>query len=149
MEPRTFAVLALLLSLAGTAVYAETEGSFIAVIVNDIDESAEWYESTFDLLPGERLSESGRYEIVNLRKPGLFIELLQLTAADERPDYVKGLFKAGILTSDLKEFAALLPESVPKPQIISDTTNGLLLMQLRDPDGNIIQIMQLLESQEH
>ena len=107
MEPRTFAILALLLLLAGTAVYAETEGSFIAVIVNDIDESAEWYESTFDLWPGERLSESGRYEIVNLRKPGLFVELLQLTVADERPDYVKGLFKAGILTSDLKEFAAL------------------------------------------
>jgi hypothetical protein len=150
MEPRTFAILALLLLLAGTAVSAEAEGTFIAVIVNDIDESAEWYESTFDLLPGERLSESGRYEMVNLRKPGLFVELLQLTAADERPSrYVKGLFKAGILTSDLEEFAALLPESVPKPQIISDTTNGLLLMQLRDPDGNIIQIMEFLESQEH
>ena len=150
MEPRTFAILALLLLLASTAVSAEAEGTFIAVIVNDIDESAEWYESTFDLLPGERLSESGRYEMVNLRKPGLFVELLQLTAADERPGrYVKGLFKAGILTSDLEEFAALLPESVPKPQIISDTTNGLLLMQLRDPDGNIIQIMEFLESQEH
>jgi hypothetical protein len=149
MEPRTFAILALLLLLAGTAAYAETEGSFIAVIVNDIDESAQWYESTFELVPGERISESGRYEIVNLWKPGLFVELLQLTAADERPDYVKGLFKAGILTSDLEEFAALLPESVPKPQILSDTTNGLLLMQLRDPDGNIIQIMELLDSQEH
>ena len=149
MKPRTFATLALLVLLAGTAAYAETEGSFIAVIVDDIDESAEWYQSTFDLLPGERVSESGRYEIVNLRKPGLFVELLQLAAAEERPDYVKGLFKAGILTNDLEEFAALLPESVPRPKIISDATNGLLLLQLKDPDGNIIQVMELVDPQEH
>lgn len=149
MELRTFAYLAFLLLFAGTAVYAETEGSFIAVIVDDIDESVEWYQSTFDLLPGERHSESGRYEIVNLRKPGLFVELIQLAAAEERPDYVKGLFKFGILTSDLNEFAALLPESVPRPQIVSDTTNDLVLMQLKDPDGNIIQVMELLDSQEH
>ena len=48
------------------------------------------------------------------------------------------LVKADILASDLKGFAALLPESVPRPQIISDTTNGLLLMQLKDPDGKTI-----------
>jgi hypothetical protein len=83
MDPRFLTVLALLLLLAGTTVHAETEGSFIAVIVNDIDESAQWYQSTFDLLPGERISESGQYEIVNLRKPGFFVELLQLAAAEE------------------------------------------------------------------
>jgi catechol 2,3-dioxygenase-like lactoylglutathione lyase family enzyme len=148
MKPRSLAVMGLLILFAGTAVYAEPEGSFFAVIVSDIDKSVKWYESTFGLSPGERLSESGRYEIVNLRKPGLYVELLQLTAAAERPEYVKGLFKVGILTSDLTDFVALLPESIPKPEILTDTTNGLLLMQLRDPDGNIIQIMELLMDED-
>ena len=149
MESRSLPALALLLVLTSTTVCAEIEGSFIAVVVNDIDESAEWYQSTFNLLPGERLSKSGQYEIVNLRRPGLFVELLQLAAAADRPDYAKGLFKAGILTSDLEAFAASLPDSVPTPQIISDTANNLLLMQVKDPDGNIIQIMQLHYSEGH
>ena len=126
---------------------AEAKGSYFAIVVTDIQTSLAWYESVLGLEVSARVSESGRYEIVNLRGAGLFIELIKLEAATDRPDNViNGPFKVGMLVSDLNEFTAQLPDSIAEPEVISDTRNELLLIQLRDPDDNTIQVVELLNS---
>ena len=126
---------------------AEARGSYFAIVVTDIHTSLAWYESVLGLEVSARTSESGRFEIVNLRRAGLFVELIQLESATDRPDnIIKGPFKVGMLVSDLNEFAAQLPDSIPEPEVISDTRNELLLIQLRDPDNNTIQVVELLNS---
>ncbi len=126
---------------------AEAEGSYFAIVVTDIDASLAWYESVLGLEVSARVAESGRYEIVNLQGAGLFVELIKLEAAADRPDNViSGPFKVGLLVSDLDEFMARLPDSIAEPEVISDTRNDLLLIQLRDPDNNTIQVVELPDS---
>ncbi len=143
MKILTLAALAAILWLSTDSVADEPNGSYFAVIVNDINVSAEWYMSTFGLAAGERMVQEGRYEIVNLQKPGLFVELLELDGAGDRANRAQGFFKAGFLTEDLDAFIASLPDSVSKPSVIEDSVNKLRLVQLKDPDGNTIQVMQL------
>lgn len=139
-----FFLTCLLASTATSA--ADTKGSFFAVIVKDMGVSLAWYKESLGLEIVTRMTESGQYDIVNLFGPGLFVELLELPAAAERPEgRIEGPFKLGMLVDDLHEFVAGLPESLSEAEIISDTNNGLLLLQLRDPDGNIVQVMEMLE----
>lgn len=127
---------------------AKAEGTYFAQIVSDIDASSEWYRTTFDLALGTTLSESGRYEIVNLHGPGVYVELLELEDVIERPKgRVMGPFKVGMLVSDLTEFIARLPDSTPESEVMHDSRNNLRLIQLSDPDGNIIQIMEMLDDE--
>ena len=122
---------------------AETRGVYFAVIVSDIDASTEWYRSTLGLSLGAQLGDGTRYKIANLRKPGIFVELLELQAASERPEgRIEGPFKVGLLVDDLSAFIAQLPDSVSEPEVIVDPRNNLLLLQLSDPDGNIVQVME-------
>ena len=143
-----FAVIMILSWLvAPMPIAAETKGSYFAIVVADIHTSSAWYESVLGLEVSTRASENGRYEIVNLQGDGLFVELIKLEAATDRPDSViNGPFKVGMLVSDLNEFAARLPDSIPEPEVISDTKNELLLIQLRDPDNNTIQVVELLNA---
>lgn len=147
MKPRITALAATCLLVIMAPIAAETKGSYFAVIVSDIRTSAEWYKSTFGLASGAPLSEPGRYTIVNLQKQGIFVELLEIEAAGERPETrVHGPFKVGVLVSNLSEFVAQLPDAIPEPKVILDTRNSLRLIQLHDPDGNTIQIMEILDS---
>ena len=137
--PAIVAAICLWLSAAG----AEISGTFFAVIVDDVDVSAEWYESVFGLAVGNRMTEDGRYDIAILVNDFLVVELLELDAAADRPEgMVRGPFKTGFLVDDLAAFADGLPDDVPPPEILDDDANGLLLLQLRDPDGYIVQVMQ-------
>ena len=81
---------------------------------------------------------------MNLSGEGVFVELLQLQGAAARPEgSVNGPFKMGILVTDLDGFVNTLPIDSGRPEVIRDERNGLGLIQLRDPDGNIVQIMAL------
>jgi len=120
-------------------------GTFFAIIVDDVDVSSEWYQSVLGVQQKSRMSREGQYDIVNLAKPGLFIELMELSNAADRPEgYTKGPFKMGFLVDDLEAFVASLPESTVTPDIIHDERHGLLMVQLRDPDDYILQVMQVL-----
>jgi catechol-2,3-dioxygenase len=144
---RLFVILLLLTPFAAnSAENAEIHGSYFAVIVNDIDGSSSWYQAVFGLEQVSRSKEEGQYEIINLAGPGIFVELLQLPRAGERPGgQTKGPFKVGLLVQDIESFAAMLPAAVSPANIVFDQTNNLLFLQLRDPDDNMVQVMQLLE----
>ena len=133
----------LLLAVLCAPARAGIQGAYFAVIVADADVAAGWYRSVFGLGVANRMTEPDRYDIVILENEQLIVELLELEAAVERPEgRVTGLFKTGFLVDDLAAFAAALPNHVPPPDILDDADNGLLLLQLRDPDGNIVQVMQ-------
>lgn len=144
----------LLVLLFGAGVFAESpryviDGGYFAVIVTDIETATTWYGDTLGLEETSRLADEGRDVIVNLGRPGLAVELLQLEAADTRPEgYVTGPFKIGMLVADLDAFMASLPAGIDTPRVIEDEKNGLLLVQIRDPDGNIVQVMQRLDEEE-
>lgn len=139
----TLALLASATSGGGDTVI----GSYYAVVVRDIGVATAWYESTLGLRAVSRLSEAGRYDIVNLRGPGLFVELLELVDATPRPEgIVHGPFKVGMLVEDLDRYIDRLPASMPRPEVVEDTANGLRLVQLHDPDGNVVQVMQVIDA---
>lgn len=142
--------LAIVLLPVSTAVSDDRiDGSYFAVVVSDINVSVDWYKSVLQLDEVTRFHEAGRYEIVNLKQDGLFVELLQLDGANDRPEgRIEGPFKVGMLVSDLSAFIASLPGVVSPPDIVSDDRNGLLLIQLRDPDDNIIQVMEVTSGDE-
>ena len=50
-----------------------------------------------------------------------------------------------MLVEDMERFAATLPAAVSPPNIVFDRENNLLVLQLRDPDNNTVQVMQVLD----
>lgn len=147
MTMRLLIILTLVFPLATySAEESEIQGSYFAVIVNDIDGSSSWYQAVLGLEELSHSKEEGRFEIVNLVGPGIFVELLQLPRAGERPGgQTKGPFKVGLLVQDIERFAATLPAAVSPANIVFDQKNNLLFLQLRDPDDNMVQVMQMLE----
>lgn len=135
--------IALVLSCPAAATEPRPDGSFFAVIVSDVETSAAWYRDTLGLETVNRLADGQDYDVILLAGPGLFVELLQLTEAASRPEgYTQGLFKTGFQVPDIKAFVEALPESVVVPDIIEDERNAVSFLQLRDPDGNIVQVME-------
>lgn len=146
MKTRLLVLLALCFSFAAYAQDAKIQGSYFAIIVSDAEASQSWYETVLGLQEMSRSNERGRYLIINLAGPGLFVELLQLDAASARPGgQIEGPFKVGMLVDDLTSFAAALPVSAGDPKIVYDNENDILVLQLRDPDNNTVQVMQAVE----
>jgi len=129
--------------MLSSVAHAEPDGGYFAIIVSDLEQSRAWYTSTLHLDQISRLTdESGRYDIVNLSRDGLFVELLELEGALARPDgRLRGPFKVGFMVADLGAFLSALPTDFERPEVIKDPKNGLRMVQLRDPDGNVVQVM--------
>jgi len=131
---------------ADEAVEAKIVGSYFAMIVSDVEASRNWYQTVLGLKEVSRSTERNRYDIINMAGPGLFVELLELGAAAERPGgQIEGPFKVGMLVDDLTAFAAGLPATSAEANIIYDQANGVVLLQLKDLDNNTVQIMQRVE----
>ncbi|MGI9221537.1 MAG: VOC family protein [Woeseiaceae bacterium] len=147
MKKRLLVMLLVFFSAALSAeevTEARIEGSFFAIIVNDVEASRNWYQTVLGLEEISRSTERDRYDIINMSGPGLFVELLQLSAAATRPGgQIEGPFKVGMLVDDLTAFAAVLPSTASDANIIYDQKNEVLILQLKDPDNNTVQIMQL------
>jgi len=147
MNMRLLIILVLLFPIAiCSAEETEVQGSYFALIVSDLNGSSSWYQAVLGLEELSRSTEEGSYDIINLVGPGIVVELLQLPHAGERPGgQTQGPFKVGMLVADMERFAATLPAAVSPPNIVFDRENNLLVLQLRDPDNNTVQVMQVLE----
>ncbi len=145
-------LVALLICLPGVTVADEApltatiQGSYFAVIVSDVEAASNWYQTVLGLEERSRSSERGRYDIVNMAGPGLFVELLKLDHAATRPGgQIEGPFKVGMIVDDLTAFAAALPAVASQAEIVYDSNNSVLVLQLKDPDNNTVQVMQMVE----
>lgn len=120
-------------------------GQYFAVIVSDLEHSEEWYSSVLGLSTIDRLqAEDDSYRIVVLQNDRFIVELLQLADAVD-VERAMTFFKVGFDVPDAEELADRVEERTGvRPRVLTFERQGVRLIQIRDPDGNIIQPMERL-----
>jgi predicted enzyme related to lactoylglutathione lyase len=106
-----------------------------------VDEAVEWYRTVFGLEAiGGSEAEDGRWRIENLRNDALFVEIIRDDRSQE-VERARGFRKVGFFVPDLKTVADRVEQATgERPRILDFERFHLRLLQLRDPDGNIIQV---------
>lgn len=118
---------------------------YFAVMVEDVDRAASWYQSAFGL---QRLDDTeardGRSRIVNLSSDQLFVEII----GDDRArdvERARGFFKVGFRVPDVDVVADRVERATGvRPEAIDFARHGVRILQLRDPEGNILQLSSSL-----
>lgn len=121
---------------------------YFAVLVADADKSADWYRTAFGLRELDRSSaEDGSWQIVNLRNDHLFVEIIRDNRAQGGVN-ARGFSKVGFQVPDVDAVAALIGRATgERPRVLEFARHGVRLVQIRDPDGNIIQLFSPLRRQ--
>ena len=119
---------------------------YFAVIVADVDAAAEWYEKVFGLRVVDRTeAENGAFTILNLRNERLMVEIIRDNRSTEasRP---RGFFKVGFQVASVAEVADRVEqETGERPRVVEMAAHGVEILQLRDPDGNTVQLFTPLD----
>ncbi|MEM7481616.1 MAG: VOC family protein [Acidobacteriota bacterium] len=150
--PRDILLSALLLFFAQAALASppwvpEPNGkTYFAVIVENVDESVAWYQKAFGLEEVDRAeAEDKRWQIVNLKNGGLLVEIIRDNRATE-VEKARGLFKVGFEVADVAAVADRVKEATGEElRVIPFPAHGVRLLQLKDPEGNVIQLFSALE----
>ena len=122
---------------------------YFALYVKDVDRSVAWYCSAFGLarLDGSA-ADDGSWRIENLGNEQLNVEIIRDGRAQE-VDRALGFRKVGFYVRDVEEVAASIERATgERPRVVDFEQLGQRILQLRDPDGNIIQLFSSLERQE-
>ena len=131
----------------------EYRPSFSAIVVSNIDASAEWYKKVFGLTTGKQLIENNLgVRLVVLESEKFSIELLEFRGSLARKDLlqgkpehteIQGHFKIGFNVPDmdacLKYLASL---QIIVPQVWTDSKTKKKNFIISDPDGNRIQFFE-------
>ena len=122
---------------------------YFALYVEDVDTSAAWYRDVFGLRAlGGSEADDGSWRIENLRNKQLFVELIHDDRAQEA-DRALGFRKVGFYVLDVEVVADRAEQATgERPRVVEFEEFGQRILQIRDPDGNIIQLMSQLESRE-
>ena len=114
---------------------------YFAVWVEDVDRSVEWYSEVFGVeKAGGSRAEDGAWRIENLRNARLFIEIIRDNRA-EAVDFARGFGKVGFFVPDIEAVADRVAAATgERPRVLDFEEFGVRILQLRDPDGNIIQL---------
>jgi len=118
---------------------------YFAVLVSDVDVSVDWYLKVFGLVSvGGSADENGEWRIENLRNDYLHVEIIQ----DDRASKSKrplGFFKVGFSVPNVVRVADRVEAaSGERPRVIDIEQFDQRLIQIRDPDGNTIQLSSSL-----
>lgn len=119
---------------------------YFAVFVADAEKSAQWYRRAFGLRELDRsTADDGSWEIVNLTSDHLSVEIIR----DNRATQVvraRGFFKVGFHVPDVEVVADVVGrETGERPRVLDFARHGVRIVQIRDPDGNIIQLFSRLK----
>ncbi len=125
-------------SVLGTTIESP---QYFAVLVSDANRSAQWYKTAFGLRELDRSSaDDGSWQIVNLANDQLFVEVIR----DDRAQPVtraRGFFKVGFHVPDIEAVADAVGRTTgERPRVLDFPRHGVRVVQIRDPDGNIIQL---------
>lgn len=114
---------------------------YFAVRVGDLAEAVAWYADVFGLDEvGGSEAEDGTWEIMNLRNESLFVEIVRDDRAEEVDRY-RGFYKVGFFVSDVRIIADRIEASGhDRPRVLEFDRFGVRIVQLTDPDGNIVQL---------
>jgi predicted enzyme related to lactoylglutathione lyase len=114
---------------------------YFAVSVEDVDKSVAWYTKALGLTKlDDKKADDGRWRIANLSNDQLFVEIIW-----DRRDGAKGRYhgiaKVGFSVPDIDAVADRVKEALgERPRVLDFKEHGIRILQLRDPDGNIIQL---------
>lgn len=113
---------------------------YFAVGVEEMERSVAWYKTVFGLKQLNDMKDpKGVWRIVNLASDSLFVELIWDSRRNGEPGG-RGFFKVGFSVPDVVEIAErAVAASGEKLKIIDDERHKIRIVQLRDPDGNILQ----------
>lgn len=114
---------------------------YFAIFVSDVDEAVTWYMQAFDLEPtAGSQADDGSWRIENLVSSSLQIELIY----DERAVEVErglGFVKVGFSVPDVDQIANRIQQfGNDRPRIVEFAELNQRILQIRDPDGNVIQL---------
>jgi catechol 2,3-dioxygenase-like lactoylglutathione lyase family enzyme len=117
-----------------------------AVLVADVDISVAWYSAVFGLdQVGGSEAEDGAWRIENLQNKDLHVEIIRDDRAlpANRP---LGFRKVGFRVQTVQKIADSVEQATgERPRVVDDTRFGMQILQLKDPDGNVIQLTSPLE----
>jgi len=114
---------------------------YFAVLVSDANRSAQWYQAAFGLRELDRSSaDDGSWQVVNLTNDQLLVEIIRDNRA-EPVTRARGFFKVGFHVPDVDVVADAVDRAAgERPRIIDIPNQGIRIVQIRDPDGNVIQL---------
>jgi predicted enzyme related to lactoylglutathione lyase len=145
MRVSLVAVVAVLMANAPFAAESWVESirspQYFAVSVEDVDRSANWYAKALGLEKlDDTADEAGRWRIVNLKSDSLFVEIIW----DKRGGdggRVRGIAKVGFQVPDVERVADRVEKALgTRPRILDFQKHGIRILQLKDPDGNTVQL---------
>ena len=122
---------------------------YFALYVEDVDRSVSWYRTVFGLseLGGSR-ADDGSWRIENLGNERLRVEIIR-DARAQRTDRALGFRKVGFYVPDVEDVADRAERAAgERPRIVDFETLGQRILQLRDPDGNVVQLMSGLGAED-
>ena len=132
----------------------DLEAYFSAIIVNDLDNSINWYSNILGFRVINKVESKERgFKQSNLKKGAILIELIELDKAvsskDVIPNYtnktrIVGFFKSGFLVTDFDKWIDHLTMNKVDyyGNIVTDDNTGKKMVIITDPDGNRIQIFE-------
>ncbi len=148
-----YALFALLLSLPLHAdepseawVSAIQSPQYFAVSVEDVDRAVEWYETALGLVKlDDQEADDGRWRIVNMKNEQLFVEIIR-DRRDASVDRARGFRKVGFRVPDVEPVADRIEQATgERPRIVEFARHGIYILQLKDPEGNTIQLTSAME----
>ena len=122
---------------------------YFAVYVENVDRSVAWYRAVFGLRPlGGSAADDGSWRIENLGNKHLLVEIIRDSRAEE-VDRALGFRKVGFSVPDVEEVAKRIARVTgERPRIVEFEKLEQRILQIRDPDGNIIQLLSTLEKKK-
>ena len=125
----------------------ETNGSFYAISVKNLDRAIDWYTKNLDFSI-ESKAENDERKGVLLNRKGYILELAEFKGAIDKKEIksdiesheIFGIFKIGFITTNIDQsFRALEESDVEIFFPIVDLPNGKRTFGVKDLEGNIIQ----------
>jgi len=122
---------------------------YIAISVADVDESAAWYRQVLGLnVLDDMTASDGKWRIQNLTNDDFFLEIIW-SSEDEDADDARGIVKFGFRVPDVRVVADRVEAATgERPKLLEFAQHEIRLVQLYDPDGNILQLTSPLEESE-
>ena len=119
---------------------------YFAVSVEDVDGSVDWYCKAFGLRKlDDSRAEDGKWRIVNLANDDLFVEIIR-DNRDSAADRARGFAKVGFGVPDVNAVADRAKVIFgSRPKVLEFPEHGIRILQLRDPEGNIVQLSSTLD----
>lgn len=121
---------------------------YFAVIASDVDTSMQWYCTVFGLQKiGGSQADDGTWRIENVRDEHLFVEIIYDQRA-QKVGHALGFRKVGFAVPDIDAVADRVEKAIgERPRIVEFKQFNQRILQLRDPDGNTIQLFSKLSDE--